>query len=46
MALEYVEVLRCQKNNAQRVSKEWCYGNAETLGDVVEAMRSWWYNLV
>jgi len=46
MALEYADVLKSKKNNAERVSKEWCYGKAETLGDVEEAMRWWLYNLV
>jgi len=28
------------------VSKEWCYGKAETLEDAEEAARGWRYNLV
>jgi len=45
-ALEYAEVLRSKKNNAEGVSKEWWYGKAEMLGDIEEVMRWWRYNLV
>jgi len=30
----------------ERVSKELCYGKAETLGDAESAVRWWRYNLV
>jgi hypothetical protein len=34
------------RRNSLAVTKELCYGKAETLGDAEKAARWWWYNLV
>jgi hypothetical protein len=38
-------ILRDNGGRSLMVSKELCYGKAEMLEDVEEAVRGWWYNL-
>jgi len=45
-ALEDTRVLVDNGTDMERVWKELCYGNEETLGDTDEAARWWRYNFV
>jgi hypothetical protein len=46
MAQKGTEILRDNGGRFLVVSKELCYGMAETLEDAEEAARGWRYNLV